>query len=108
MHWPVIAESETELLGLLIERRWQIVAARQKSLVRIHEQLVHLTPGGCGGTLSATRISAILRRLRPQDPAGRLRREIVKELLAELQVWDRSARPSTSSSTRRWTAMAPR
>jgi transposase len=27
--------------------------------------------------------------LRPQDPAGRLRREIVKELLAELRMWDR-------------------
>ena len=86
---PVTLEAETELLGLLIDRRWQIVAARQKTLVRIHEQLVHLTPGGWGGTLSATRISAILRRLRPQDPVSRLRREIVKELLAELRVLDR-------------------
>ena len=34
-----------QLLGLLIERRWQIVSARQKTLVRIHEQLTKLVPG---------------------------------------------------------------
>lgn len=86
---PVTAPDELELLGLLIERRWQVVSARQKTLVRIHEQLTHLMPGGWSGTLSISRISKILRRVKAVDPVDVQRREIVKELLGELRMLDR-------------------
>jgi transposase len=106
---PVTLEAKNELLGLLIERRWQIVAARQKTLVRIHEQLVHLTPGGWGGTLSASRVSgdpapAFGPRIRPAACAGRSSRSCWLSCACGTA----SARPSTLGSTRSWTATAPR
>lgn len=50
---PVVPDGAPQLLGLLVERRWHIVDTRQKTLVRIHEQLVRLQPGGYSKQLSA-------------------------------------------------------
>lgn len=85
----VVAASEPEVLGLLVERRWQIVSARQKTLVQIHEQLVKLIEGGDSKRLSATSVAKLLRSIRPSDPVAAQRRRMVKELLAELRVLDR-------------------
>lgn len=86
---PVVADGTPELLGLLVERRWQIASARQKTLVRIHEQLTKLIPGGFPKTLSADKTARMLRSIRPTDPVAGRRRQVVKELLAELRVLDR-------------------
>ena len=86
---PVVADGAPQLLGLLVERRWQIVSARQKTLVRIHEQLVKLVPGGYPKQLSADKVSRLLRTIRPTDPLGQARRAMVKQLLAELRILDR-------------------
>jgi transposase len=86
---PVVPDGVPQLLGLLVERRWQIVSARQKTLVRIHEQLVKLVPGGYPKRLSADIVAKLLRSIRPTDPVGQARRELVKQLLAELRVLDR-------------------
>jgi transposase len=59
------------LLGLLVERRHQIVSQRQKTLCRIHEQLMSLAPGGCSHHLTVKRITGELARIRPTDPIGR-------------------------------------
>ncbi len=85
----VVADGVPTLLGLLIERRWHIVSARQKTLVRIHEQLTKLSPGGVPRGLSADKTARLLRSIRPTDPVGVMRRRVVKELLAELRVLDR-------------------
>ncbi len=86
---PVVEDGVPTLLGLLVERRWHIVSARQKTLVRIHEQLVKLLPGGVPRGLSADKTARLLRSIRPSDPISTRRRETVKELLAELRVLDR-------------------
>jgi hypothetical protein len=39
-------DDDTVLLGMLLERRWQLVSQRQKTLCRIHDQLIALLPGG--------------------------------------------------------------
>ena len=85
----VVADGAPQVLGLLVERRWHIVSARQKTLVRIHEQLVKLQPGGHLGPLSADKVARLLRSIRPTDPVGLRRRQTIKELLAELRVLDR-------------------
>ena len=85
----VVADGAPQLLGLLVERRWQIVSARQKTLVRIHEQLVKLVPGGYPKQLSADKVARLLRSIRPTDPVGIQRRQMVKELLGELRILDR-------------------
>jgi transposase len=86
---PVASDDLTVLLGLLVERRWQIVSQRQKTLCRIHDQLVALTPGGASRQLSATKAAVELRRLRPADEVGGYRKQIARELLAELRILDR-------------------
>lgn len=86
---PVVPDGAPQLFGLLVERRWHIVSAHQKTLVRIHEQLAKLVPGGYPKQLPAEKVSRLLRSIRPDDPVGQMRREMVKQLLAELRVLDR-------------------
>ena len=81
------------LLDVVLERRWQLVAERQKTLCRIHEQLTCLTPGGAAKRLSADKTAALLRGIRPTDPVGIRRRLIVRELIAELRATDRKIAP---------------
>ncbi len=52
------------LFDVVVERRWQLVSARQKTLCRIHDQLTCLLPGGAAKRLSADK-TAMLRRIRP-------------------------------------------
>jgi len=81
------------LFDVVLERRWQLVSARQKTLCRIHEQLTCLIPGGAAKRLSADKTAAMLRRIRPTDPVGIRRRLIVRELIAELRALDRKIAP---------------
>lgn len=81
------------LLDVVVERRWQLVAARQKTLCRIHEQLTCLIPGGAAKHLTADKAAGLLRRVRPTDPVGIRRRLIVRELIAELRALDRKIAP---------------
>ena len=86
---PVVADGAPELFGLLVERRWQIVSARQKTLVRIHEQLTKLIPGGYPKQLTAYRTGRLLATIRTTDPVSKRRRQVVLELLRELRTLDR-------------------
>jgi transposase len=86
---PVAIDDLPVLLGLLVERRWQIVSQRQKTLCRIHDQLVALTPGGAAKQLSATKTAVELRRIRPVNEVSGYRKQIARELLAELRILDR-------------------
>jgi hypothetical protein len=54
------------LLGLLVDRRHQIVSQRQETLCRIHDRLMSLAPGG-SHHLTVKRITAELARIRPVD-----------------------------------------
>lgn len=81
------------LLGVVLERRWQLVSARQQTLCRIHEQLTCLLPGGAATHLTADKAAAVLRRVRPSDPVGVRRRVIARDLIAELRAIDRKIVP---------------
>jgi transposase len=81
------------VLDLVLERRWQLVAARQAMLCRIHDHLACLLPGGATKHLTADKAAAALRRVRPSDPVGIRRRLIVRELIAELRAVDRKIAP---------------
>lgn len=86
---PVVPDGAPQVLGLILERRWRIVSTRQRVLVAIHEQLVKLIPGGVARNLSADKTAAALRKIRPTDPVGAMRRHTIVELLAELRSLDR-------------------
>jgi transposase len=85
----VVPDGTPQVLGLLLERRARVVSTRQRVLVGIHEQLVKLVPGGVPRHLSAHKTAAALRKIRPTDPVGAMRRRVVVELLAELRSLDR-------------------
>lgn len=85
----VVADDDTVVMGLLVERRRQVVLLRQQTLCRLHDQLASLVPGGHPGALSANKVAKLLRTIRPTEPTGQLRRQIVRDLLAELRVLDR-------------------
>jgi transposase len=95
----VADELDCVLLGLLVERRHQIVSQRQKTLCRIHDQLMSLAAGGCSHHLTVKRISGELARIRPVDPIGRERKAICRELLAELKVLDRKRKDNDQRLT---------
>jgi transposase len=91
---PLVADDPLlDVLGLVLERRWQLVAARQATLCRIHDHLACLLPGGANKHLTADKAAAALRRVRPSDPLGTRRRLIVRELIAELRAVDRKIAP---------------
>jgi transposase len=85
----VVPDGTPQVLGLILERRARVVSTRQRVLVGIHEQLVKLVPGGVPRQLSANKTAAVLRKIRPTDPVGAMRRHTVVELLAELRTLDR-------------------
>jgi transposase len=91
---PVVADDPLlVILDMVLERRWQLVAARQAMLCRIHDHLACLLPGGVNKRLTADKAAAALRRVRPSDPVGIRRRLIVRELIAELRAVDRKIAP---------------
>src|SRR5215207_10918200 len=51
-------------------------------------------PGGAPRFLSATQAKALLATVRPRDVAGRTRRQLAAELLAEIVVLDRKLKDS--------------
>jgi transposase len=85
----VVPGGAPQVLGLILERRARVVATRQRTLVGIHGQFVKLVPGGVPRDLSANKTAAALRKIRPTDPVGMMRRKVVVELLAELRTLDR-------------------
>ena len=72
-------EGASEVLRLLSERRKDLPAERRRALNRLHGLLRDLLPGGVSGTLSAHRAARILRGIRPESAAARLRRQLASE-----------------------------
>jgi len=54
----------------------------------LHRLLAELIPAGAPRHLSALQAKALLAGVRPRDPAGRTRRALAADLLAELEVLD--------------------
>jgi transposase len=90
----VVDDPLLDVLDLVLERRWQLIAVRQATLCRIHDHLACLLPGGANKHLTADKAAALLRRIRPSDPVGIRRRLIVRELVAELRAIDRKIAPA--------------
>jgi transposase len=85
----VDAETVSEVLRLLSERREDLVAERTRALNRLHGLLRDLVPGGVAGTLSAHRAARILRSVRLQGASVRLRRRLASEILRDIRMLQR-------------------
>ena len=54
-------------------------------VAQLHQLLLELIPGGAKKALSAAQAKAILAKVRPRDLAGKTRRRVAAELVADLE-----------------------
>ncbi|MEV6335792.1 transposase [Nocardia vinacea] len=85
-------DPELVALGLLADRRDELGRARTETLNRIHRLLLDLVPGGAKKFLSAPQARDLIADLRPCDPVGRVRLQLVIELIEELETVDRKTK----------------
>ncbi|MEV8097761.1 IS110 family transposase [Kitasatospora sp. NPDC085879] len=87
--WEVAAEDQSTVLRLLTERRDDLVHERTRVLNRLHAVLRDLIPGGVATGLSADKAAAAVKRIRPATATDNCRRDIARDLLADLRRLDR-------------------
>lgn len=60
-------------------------------VLQLHQLLLELIPGGAKKTLSASQAKVLLAKVRLRDTAGKARRRVAAELIADLErVYQRS------------------
>ncbi|MDP8928005.1 MAG: IS110 family transposase [Actinomycetota bacterium] len=71
----VVAEDGTVVLRLLLDRRWQLVSQRQRTVCQLHALLTEMVPAGAATHLSCKRAARLRRRsgpkVRSRRPASR-------------------------------------
>ena len=77
-------DEQLEVLRMLVDRRDELTQTRVQTVNRLHRLLSELTPGKAKKDLTALQAKAILAGVRPRDLAGKTRRRLAAEQLAEL------------------------
>lgn len=80
----VSADPELQALRMLIDRRDELTRQRVQTINRLHRLLAELIPGTAKREMSALQAKAKLASVRPRDLAGKTRRRIAAEELADL------------------------
>ncbi|RHW22397.1 IS110 family transposase, partial [Nocardioides immobilis] len=82
---PVVADEELEVLRVLVDRRGWLGEEHTRKVAQLHHLLLELIPGGAKKDLSAAQAKAVLAKVRPRDAAGKARRRVAAELIADLE-----------------------
>jgi transposase len=82
------SDPELMVLRMLCDRRDEISQARAQALNRMHRLFLELLPGGAPVKKSTGQYKAMLARVRPRDLAGKTRRRMAAEELADLDRYD--------------------
>jgi len=77
-------DEELEALRMLADRREELTRQRVQTVNRLHRLLAELTPGRAKKDITTLQAKAILAGVRPGDMAGKTRRRLAAEQLAEL------------------------
>lgn len=85
----LVPDGELEALRMLTDRRDELARQRVQTVNRLQRLLSELLPGQHKRDLSATQAKAMLARVRPRDVAGKTRRRMAAEEIADLIVLDR-------------------
>src|SRR4051794_13714429 len=80
---------------MLADRREELTRQRIQTVNRFHRLLSELTPGKAKKDLTALQAKAILASVRPRDLAGKTRRRLAAEQLAELVAVEKKIKAST-------------
>jgi transposase len=85
----VVAEDHHTRLRLLSERRDDLARERVRLLNRLHVLLRDLIPGGAALDLTADKAAVLLRGIRPVTATDSCRRDLARDLIADLRHLDR-------------------
>jgi len=88
-------DDELEVLRMLADRREELTRQRIQTVNRLHRLLSELTPGKAKKDITALQAKAILASVRPRDLAGKTRRRLAAEQLAELVATEKKIKAST-------------
>jgi transposase len=73
---------------LLSERRNSLSGRRTQTVNQLHTLLRELVPGGAPVDLSVPKAAAVLRSIRPLTATDRVRKELAKDLVADIKRYD--------------------
>ncbi len=82
-------DDTTVVLAVLEERRSNLVGQRTRSVNQLHAVLRELIAGGAPPKLSADKAAALLRAVRPLTAADRARKQVARDLVAEIRGLER-------------------
>ena len=82
---PVVNDEQLAVLRILVDRRRSLGENHTRMVSQLHQLLLELIPGGAKRDLSAAQAKALLAKVRPRDAAGKTRRRIAAELIADLE-----------------------
>lgn len=82
---PVVNDEQLAVLRLLVDRRRSLGEEHTRKTSQLHQLLLELIPGGAKRDLSAAQAKALLAKVRPRDIAGKTRRRVAAELIADLE-----------------------
>jgi transposase len=88
-------DEELEALRMLADRREELTRSRIQTVNRLHRLLSELTPGKSKKDITTGQAKAILASVRPRDLAGKTRRRLAAEQLAELVVVEKKIKTLT-------------
>ena len=92
---PVRAEDDSLVLRQLSERRDDLAGERTRTANRLHALLRDLIPGGAKRNLSADQAAALLRGVHPVTAADAQRKQLSRELVADLRRLDTALQRNT-------------
>jgi transposase len=81
----VVVDQTLEVLRLLPDRRCRIGEDHTRLVCPLHVLLLELIPGGAKKDLSAAQARVLLAAVRPKDAAGKTRKRVALELVADLE-----------------------
>jgi transposase len=88
---PMVDDEQLAVLRILVDRRRSLGEDHTRMVSQLHRLLLELIPGGAKKSLSAAQAKALLATVRPRDVAGKARRRVAAELIADLErVYQRS------------------
>jgi transposase len=82
---PVVDDQQLAVLRVLADRRRALGEDHTRMVAQLHHLLLELIPGGAKKDLSAAQAKALLAKVRPRDTAGKTRRRVAAELIADLE-----------------------
>jgi transposase len=82
---PVVDDQQLAVLRVLADRRRALGEDHTRMVAQLHHLLLELIPGGAKKDLSAAQAKALLAKVRPRDIAGKTRRRVAAELIADLE-----------------------